>query len=57
VFGARGVGPEGLSEFNTDLRSVARQGDFDRALEMTEEGTDESGDDLLRQLQQAVLLR
>jgi hypothetical protein len=57
VFGARGVGPEGLSEFNTDLRSVARQGDFDRALEMTEEGTDESGDDLLRQLQHAVLLR
>jgi len=57
VFGARGVGPEGLSEFNTDLRSVARQGDFDRALEMTEEGPDESGDDLLRQLQRAVLLR
>jgi hypothetical protein len=57
VFGARGVGPEGLSEFNTDLRSVARQGDFDRALEMTEEGPDESGDDLLRQLQHAVLLR
>ena len=57
VFGARGVGPDGLSEFNTDLRSVARQGDFDRALEMTEEGSDESGDDLLRQLQHAVLLR
>lgn len=57
VFGARGVGPDGLSEFNTDLRSVARQGDFDRALEMTEEGSDESGDDLLRQLQRAVLLR
>jgi hypothetical protein len=57
VFGARGVGPEGLSEFNTDLRSAARQGDFDRALEMTEEGSDESGDDLLRQLQHAVLLR
>ena len=57
VFGPGRVGPDGLSGYDTDLRSIARQGDFDRALELTEEGKDEAGDDLLRMLQRAVLLR
>ena len=57
VFGPGRVGPDGLSGYDTDLRSIARQGDFDRALELTEEGEDDAGDDLLRILQRAVLLR
>jgi len=57
VFGPGRVGPDGLSGYDTDLRSIARQGDFDRALELTEEGKDEAGDDLLRMLHRAVLLR
>lgn len=57
VFGPGRVGPDGLSRYDTDLRSIARQGDFDRALELTEEGEDDAGDDLLRILQRALLLR
>ncbi len=57
VFGPRRVGPEGLSGYDTDLRSLARLEDFDRALELTEEGADDAGDDLLRVLHRAVLLR
>ncbi|MBK5099170.1 MAG: hypothetical protein JJE01_15435, partial [Gemmatimonadetes bacterium] len=57
VFGPGRVGPDGLSGYDTDLRSIARQGDFDRALELTEEGEDDAGDDLLRILHRAVLLR
>ena len=57
VFSPGRVGPDGLSGYDTDLRSIARQGDFDRALELTEEGEDDAGDDLLRILHRAVLLR
>jgi len=57
VFGSRRAGPEGLSRYDTDLRSVARQEEFDRALELTEEGSDDAGDDLLRILHRAALLR
>ncbi len=57
VFGPGRTGPEGLSGYDTDLRSIARQEDFDRALELTEEGADDAGDDLLRVLHRAALLR
>jgi hypothetical protein len=57
VFGPGRAGPEGLSGYDTDLRSIARQEDFDRALELTEEGADDAGDDLLRVLHRAALLR
>lgn len=57
VFGSRRAGPEGLSRYDTDLRSIARQEQFDRALELTEEGKDDAGDDLLRILHRATLLR
>lgn len=57
VFGPGRVGPEGLSGYDTDLRSVARQQEFERALELTEEGAgDDAGDDLLRELHRAALL-
>ncbi len=56
VFGSRRVGPEGLSRYDTDLRSIARQEEFDRALELTEDGRDDAGDDLLRLLHRAALL-
>ena len=57
VFGPGRTGPEGLSGYDTDLRSVARQQDFERALELTEEGNgDDAGDDLLRELHRAALL-
>jgi len=57
VFGPGRVGPEGLSGYDTDLRSIARQQDFERALELTEEGAgDDAGDDLLRQLHRAAIL-
>lgn len=57
VFGPGRVGPEGLSGYDTDLRSLARQEEFDRALELTEEGVDDAGDELLRVLHRAALLR
>ena len=57
VFGPGRTGPEGLSGYDTDLRSIARQEEFDRALELTEEGADDAGDDLLRVLHRAALLR
>jgi hypothetical protein len=57
VFGPGRVGPEGLSGYDTDLRAIARQQDFDRALELTEKGAgDDAGDDLLRELHRAALL-
>lgn len=57
VFGPSGTGPEGMTRYDTDLRSLARAGDFDRALELTEEGEGGAGDDLLRVLHRAALLR
>ncbi|MCL7958214.1 MAG: hypothetical protein M8843_09410 [marine benthic group bacterium] len=57
VFGPGRTGPEGLSGYDTDLRSIARQEDFERALELTDEGNgDDAGDDLLRELHRAALL-
>lgn len=57
VFGPGRVGPEGLSGYDTDLRSMAREQDFEQALELTEEGAgDDAGDDLLRELHRAALL-
>jgi len=57
VFGPSGSGPEGMTRYDTDLRSLARSGDFDRALELTEEGEGGAGDDLLRVLHRAAVLR
>ena len=57
VFGPGRVGPEGLSGYDTDLRSMARHQDFEQALELTEEGAGgDAGDDLLRELHRAALL-
>lgn len=57
VFGPGRTGPEGLSGYDTDLRSIARQEDFERALELTDEGNGgDAGDDLLRELHRAALL-
>ncbi|MEJ2481545.1 MAG: hypothetical protein P8049_00070 [Gemmatimonadota bacterium] len=57
VFGPGRTGPEGLSGYDTDLRTLARQQDFERALELTEEGAGGgAGDDLLRELHRAALL-
>ncbi|MCL7963815.1 MAG: hypothetical protein M8858_00190, partial [marine benthic group bacterium] len=57
VFGPGRTGPEGLSGYDTDLRSIARAEDFERALELTEEGKGgDAGDDLLRELHRAALL-
>ncbi len=57
VFGPSGTGPEGMTGYDTDLRSLARSGDFDRALELTDEGEGGAGDDLLRVLHRAAVLR
>jgi hypothetical protein len=57
VFGPGRTGPEGLSGYDTDLRSIAREEEFERALELTEEGNGgDAGDDLLRELHRAALL-
>lgn len=57
VFGPSGTGPEGMTGYDTDLRSLARSGDFDRALELTDEDEGGAGDDLLRVLHRAAVLR
>jgi uncharacterized protein len=58
VFGPYGTGPEGMTGFDTDLRRLARAGEFERALELTEEGAGgAAGDDLLRLLHRAAVLR
>lgn len=57
VLGPSGSGPEGMTGFDSDLRRLAREGEFERALELTEEGEDASGDDLLRLLHRASVLR
>ncbi|MDT8437242.1 MAG: hypothetical protein RRA92_10865, partial [Gemmatimonadota bacterium] len=56
VFATSGGGPGGLSRFDADLRSLATRGEFERALELTE-GKSAPGDDLLRTLQRAAVLR
>jgi len=55
LLGPQTRGPDGLSVYDGDLRDLARQGQFEDALELAETDGDAAGDDLLATLNLATI--
>lgn len=55
LMGPPKTGPHGLSSYDADLRRLTAQGKYDRALAVAEEDAGDAGDDLLAELDRAVV--
>jgi len=55
LLGPQTRGPDGLSVYDGDLRDLARQGQFEEALELADTDGDAAGDDLLATLNLATI--